>query len=506
MTAEPRGRLRPARRRTLQLRLTAGVVALLTLAAVTIGLATVLGLHRYLVDQLDGQIDAAVDRVLHAYDDSRTDGDDGPGDGLWAPREVAGLTAGTLVVQLADIGSQAYVIAEGATQLDDQDLAALAAVPSERDHRTVSLSSGEYRVSAAPDGADGGSILVGMSLRDLDRTMARVLTMEGVVFAAVISLAGVAAAVLVGRSLEPLRRVAGTATRVADLPLGSGDVTLPERVPTADPASEVGQVSAALNMLLDHVEESFGERAATEQRLRRFVADASHELRTPVSVISGYTQLAQREGTELPSLVVKSLDRIAAETSRMATLVDDLLLLARLDSGRPLACESVDLSRLAIDVVDDARAAGPDHRWRLDLPEEPLIIVGDEHRLHQVLANLAANARTHTPVGTTVSVLVRPADDAGWIQVEVVDDGPGIPDSVQPVLFERFARGEASRSRATGGAGLGLAIVSAVVSAHGGTVSAGRGPEGGARFTIRLPSGGPPERVADGPGQRARSG
>ena len=479
---------RGARRRTLRFRLTAGIVALLTAAAVTIGVLTAVGLHRFLVDQLDLQLDAAHARVVDSLhgsgeDDDQHDGRPAPGqDGLG---EVPGLPAGSLIVRFGEETAEAYVIASGAQPISDADVAALASLPSSGEPVTVELPAGDYRVVVQPSGDDGEALLVGLPLHDLDETMTRLIAIEIAVFAVVISLAGLLAALFVGRSLEPLRRVAGTATRVARLPLGSGAVAMPERAPTSDPESEVGQVAGALNVLLDHVETSLGERQATEERLRRFVADASHELRTPVSVISGYTQLAQRQSADLPPVVATSLDHIGAEADRMTTLVDDLLLLARLDSGRPLAREPVDLSRLAIDVVDGARAAGPDHRWQLDLPEDPVVVVGDEQRLRQVLVNLAANARSHTPAGTTVSVALRQTGP-GEVHIEVVDDGPGIPDALQPELFERFVRGEASRSRAAGSTGLGLAIVAAVAAAHRGSVGVDSVP-GRTRFVVRLP-------------------
>ena len=194
------------------------------------------------------------------------------------------------------------------------------------------------------------------------------------------------------------------------MPLASGEVTLPPRVPDADPRTEVGQLGEAFNRMLGHVEDALGTRQASEARLRQFIADASHELRTPLAGIRGYTELALRGDGELDPDLRRALSRVDAESARMSRLVDDLLLLARLDAGRPLAHEQVDLTRLAIDVTNDARVAGPQHRWVLDLPGEPVTVTGDEHRLHQVLANLLTNARAHTPSGTTVTVRLIPAE------------------------------------------------------------------------------------------------
>jgi two-component system OmpR family sensor kinase len=225
-------------------------------------------------------------------------------------------------------------------------------------------------------------------------------------------------------------------------------------------------------------------REASENKVRQFVADASHELRTPLASIRGYSELTRRGGHELPDDVVRALGRIESESIRMTSLVEDLLLLARLDAGRELVLSEVDLVPVVADAVADAHAAGPDHEWRLDAPPEPVVVLGDGGRLHQVVGNLLANARTHTPEGTHVEVrLAVEGDDA---VVTVADDGPGIPDDLRPVLFERFARGDNSRSRHTGSTGLGLAIVAAVVDAHQGSVEVESRP-GDTRFTVRLP-------------------
>ena len=244
---------------------------------------------------------------------------------------------------------------------------------------------------------------------------------EHVLFAVALGLAVILGAGLVQFSLRPLRRVAATATKVTELPLDSGEVTLPAGVPDTDPRTEVGQVGAAFNRMLFHVERALGRRAASEARLRRFAADASHELRTPLSAIRGYAELALRHRGPVPEDVTHALTRVQSESARMSVLVDDLLLLARLDAGRPLEREPVDLSRLAIDVTSDARVARREHHWRLDLPSDPILVRGDEHRLHQVLANLMSNAGKHTPPGSTVSV-ARYLSISGHVQA-----APSIP-------------------------------------------------------------------------------
>jgi two-component system OmpR family sensor kinase len=327
----------------------------------------------------------------------------------------------------------------------------------------------------------------------MQTTLHSVEIAEIAVFSIALLLTGIIGTGWVRLSLRPLRRVTATAAEVTRLPLGSGEVALPNRVPDADPRTEVGQLGVAFNRMLGHVESALARRHASEARLRTFAADASHELRTPLAAIRGYAELARRHPGTLPDDVAHALSRVESESARMSDLVDDLLLLARLDAGRPLADDPVDLTRLAIDAASDARAAAPDHRWQLDLPGESVIIRGDEHRLRQVLANLMSNAASHTPPGTTVTItLAMPGSEgaaagpAGMVALSVADDGPGIPPELQPELFERFVRGDSSRSRAAGSTGLGLAIVDAVVAAHRGHVQVTSRP-GQTVFVITLP-------------------
>src|SRR6202020_2739058 len=292
--------------------------------------------------------------------------------------------------------------------------------------------------------------------------------------------------------------------------LESGEVSLPAGVPDTDPGTETGQVGLAFNQMLGHVETALRRRAASESRLRRFPAAASHELRTPLSAIRGYAELALRHPGDSPEEVTHALGRVLSESTRMSVLVDELLLLARLDAGRTLACEPVDMTRLGIDVTRDPRVARPGHRWVLELPDDPVLVSGDEHRLHQVLANVLSNAGKHTPDGATVTVRVGDAlpdalPDAGSapdaqtvrrgalpapprLVVVVTHHGPGIPPDLLPDLFERFTRADTARSRTTSASstGLGLAIVDAVVAAHGGAVLVTSRP-GRTSFAIALP-------------------
>ncbi|MEO9220330.1 MAG: HAMP domain-containing sensor histidine kinase [Mycobacteriaceae bacterium] len=270
------------------------------------------------------------------------------------------------------------------------------------------------------------------------------------------------------------------------MPLASGPAALPKHSAAPRPGTEVGQLAGAFNQMLDHAEASLSERHDSEQRLRQFIANASHELRTPLAIIRSHAEHAQHAGGEDPEQITTALGRITVESARMGHLVDDLLLLARLDSGRPLAHDELDLTRLIIDSVSDARIAAPGHRRQLDLPEEPVMLMGDEHRLHQGITNLLANARIHTPPGTTVITQLS-HDHATGIDVRVADDGPGIRSEVLPHVFERFTRADTARSHTTGSTGLGLPITEAISHAHHGTIQLTSQP-GRTEFTIWLPS------------------
>ena len=389
-----------------------------------------------------------------------------------------------------------YLTSSGArAALSPEAQVQLARIAGSRKPVTMDLDGlGRYRVIAAPSRSGGDVIVTGLSMSNVDATMMRMLIILGIVTAIALGAATSAGVVIIRRALAPLRRVAQTASEVVDLPLDRGEVELPVRVAESDanPSTEVGQLGSALNRMLDHIAAALSTRQASETRVRQFVADASHELRTPLAAIRGYTELAQRmtKSDEDPDAVAHALSRVASETVRITGLVEDLLLLARLDSGRPLEREPVDLSSLAVDAVSDAHIAGPDHQWELDLPDEPVVVTGDAARLHQVMTNLLANARVHTGAGTVVTT--RLITEPAHIALQVIDNGPGIPAELQSEVFERFARGDSSRSRKGGSTGLGLAIVSAVVKAHDGKITVDSSP-GHTEFTVRLPlNGGQP--------------
>jgi two-component system OmpR family sensor kinase len=473
---------------SLQARLVAALVALLAVVCVVVGGITQMALRRSLVDQLDAQLMAAAGRSGAFREPPRGGGEDRPPPGprfILAPGQAAG-TLGARVV--GDRVDEAAVLDDSGTPLAVSSAAnpALVGLPSDGRPHTRELGAlGDYRLIATR--APNGDVLVtGLPLAKVQETVVRQAAVIVIVVLFGLLSAGAIGAVIIQRTLRPLHRVAATASRVAQLPLDRGEVALAERVPEADtdPRTEVGRVGAALNTLLGHVGSALAARHASETRVRQFVADASHELRTPLAAIRGYAELTRRTDAQVPAEVARALGRVESEAARMTTLVEDLLLLARLDSGRPLERAPVDLSLLAVNAVSDAHAAGPDHQWKLDLPHEPVTVVGDTARLHQVLANLLANARTHTPPGTTVTA--RLESFGGGAVLTVADDGPGIPSDLQPEVFERFARADSSRSRAEGSTGLGLAIVAAVVAAHHGTVAVTSIP-GRTVFTVRLP-------------------
>ncbi|WP_411081731.1 sensor histidine kinase [Streptomyces sp. cmx-18-6] len=590
----------PRRPWTLRTRLVVAAVSLIAVVAAVIGSVTAIAFHSYMYGKLDDQLhsiavraerppgpdplpEALPDALPQALRDSLRDagplgfvGGGGQPLGTFGALVDGGAVTASKVVEDSGLRSQ-----ESAKPLTREQRRALeeAAPGVGEDARSVDLPGlGGYRVEAATT-AEGRTVLVGIPTAEVSGALNTLILVEVCVTAAGLIAASLAGTVLVGVAMRPLRRIAATATRVAELPLHSGEVALLERVPDAeaDPRTEVGQVGAALNRMLGHVGSALAARQASETRVRQFVADASHELRTPLASIRGYAELTRRATggdptatgptatgptatgptatgptatgptttdptatdptatgptatgpTAADPVTRHALGRIESEADRMTGLVEDLLLLARLDAGRPLSYGSygsTDLLPLVVDAVSDARAAdavggaagaagaaaaevagavtsaagavtGAEalHRWRLELPDEPVTVRADPARLQQVLVNLLANARTHTPPGTTVTVSVRPpARSTAPVVLEVRDDGPGIPAELLPHVFERFARGDASRSRGaatgkpTGSTGLGLAIVQAVVRAHGGRVRVDSAP-GRTVFAVELPA------------------
>ncbi|WP_084355647.1 sensor histidine kinase [Actinomyces radicidentis] len=457
------------------------------------------------------------------------DGDkDDPG--VPAGLDAAGQSTGTLtLIAPGDSSDGTSTVTAG--YIDDSgqyrslstaECEALLSLEPSGEPVTVAIDSlGDYRVLVTKDSTTGDVVVTGLSLADDNALVRKQLIIEAAIAVVGALLAAVAGRLIVRSSLAPLERVAATAERVASQPLARGEVSIEERVEDEDLASsqEVGQVGGALNTLLGHVEEALSARQRSETQVRQFVADASHELRTPLASIRGYTELIQREGADaqLPEEATHALERVHSESLRMTALVEDLLLLARLDAGRELHHEEVDLVGLLLDTVSDARAAGPEQEWDLDLavledgaatddgtadgdedvePEPPLVI-GDEARLRQVVVNLLANARVHTPTGTHVTTTLsrEQGADGDRLVIRIADDGPGIDPAVRDRLFERFARGDSSRERRTGSTGLGMSIALAIVRSHGGTLTVDSVREGdgapgehGTTFTVSLPA------------------
>ncbi|MFJ9807319.1 sensor histidine kinase [Streptomyces sp. NPDC101158] len=495
----PEGR-RGGRPWSLRTRLVVSAVALIAVVCAVIGTVTTIAFRSYLHDQADARLQEVAHRAAGPPHDAvvpapSPGGFDTPLGFVIGPGAPLGTVGARVVdgaVTSADVSvpppEGVYGPKYRTDPLDAAQTAALGGVSRDGEPHTVSLPGGlgDYRVQYAT--GKNGDYFIGIPLSEVQDALSTLVVVELSVTGAGLVAASLAGTVLVGVALRPLRRVAATAAQVARLPLHSGEVALDHRVPEAqaDPRTEVGQVGAAINRMLDHVHSALDARQQSETRVRQFVADASHELRTPLASIRGYAELTRRGREACGPDTRHALGRIESEATRMTGLVEDLLLLARLDTGRPLSYESTDLSLLVVDALSDARAAGPAHRWRLELPDgdAAVKIPADGARLHQVLVNLLANARTHTPPGTTVTARVRTAP--GHALVEVEDDGPGIPGELLPSVFERFARGDASRSRHAGSTGLGLAIVRAVTLAHGGEVTVSSAP-GRTLFAVRLP-------------------
>ena len=454
---------------TLGRRLVVRTTALVAVVSVVLSLFIALASFQILRAQLDGRLQSAAAR--------------GPGGGPTG--EPHGDLEGSGLLRI----SATWPKYQAPAELSEETQAMLLALPADGAPQTIRIPElGFYRV-LAQSGRSGAVTVVGLPFSEVTRPLTQQALMAALLTLGVIVLSALLARRLVAHSLRPLNRLAVTASQVASLPLASGEGNLPVRVPQADldPRSEVGQVGIAFNQMLDHVEGALDARHRSETKVRQFVVDASHELRNQRGDTSGYAELTRRSQAELPNDTAHALARIESESDRMSALVEDLLLLARLDSQPTLDLQPADVTQILLNAVDDARVAGTAHRWELDLPEEAVLAQADPHRLHQVVANLLANARVHTPAGTTVVTSLRAEGDQ--VVIRVTDDGPGVPPEIRDTVFERFTRAEASRVRHAGGSstGLGLAIVAAVIAAHRGTVTLETAP-GATTFALRLPA------------------
>ncbi len=470
---------------TLKRQLVVRITLIVTVVCILLSACSALLVSRILTTKLDQQllyaINATENRPQGPDAQNRFDPTDGGG------LRLGGLPVGSISLAISSSGVvRSSIIWEyGSTIPDAGQLEVLLDLPRDGIVRSVRIEGlGRYQAVAVTSTGSTGTTTMAVAAPTAanDAIVASMLWIElGLIILAAAAAAGIST-VVVKNSLRPLTRLADTATQVAAL-----------RVPRSQAAeqSEVGRVSAAFNSMLDNVETSLQARQASETKVRQFVADASHELRNPLASIRGYAELTRRGREELPADTVFALGRIESESQRMSRLVEQMLLLARLDNDPAAARDQVDLSEVTLNAVSDARAAGPDHHWRVQVPDEPVMISGDAGQVQQVMVNLLGNARKHTPAGTTVTTSVS-ADD-GWARIEVADNGPGIPPALTGQIFERFTKADAARAHdAEGSTGLGLAIVAAVATAHGGRVEVESRPAtetepGYSRFIVRLP-------------------
>lgn len=484
----------PLRTWSLRSRLTLGVVLLTAAGFILSSLVAKHALEDYLIGQVDRQLltlsETTLPRVAQSgiaedqddyfgrHDDRRErDGVPRPGTPLSripttfsvTVLDANGLVTGNLG---GDLNS-----ARIADYLDDFDLSEVAEHQGEA--FTVDGEGERFRAIAVPLPNNAGSIVAAQSLGDLNRTVGQLGFLFLLIGASLLVLVAIASRIVIKIGMKPLEDVEVTAEQIA-----AGDLSA--RMPDANPHTEVGRLVTSLNSMLGRIEQSFDARTESENKLRRFVADASHELRTPLTAIRGFSELYRQGAVTGEEPTRELLGRIEGESKRMGSLVEDLLLLARLDQAREMEAKPVDLTEVVDSAVASARAAGPSHPVSFKKSSEELFALGDEARIHQVVANLLANARAHTPAGTKIDVSI--ARDTDGIRISVADNGPGLSDEDQKKVFERFYRADPSRVRVDGeGSGLGLSIVDAVMKAHGGSVTVTSELGKGSTFTLFFP-------------------
>ncbi len=460
---------------SLRARLLTVVVSLTAIGLIVAGIATYASLRSFLIDRVDRTVTGSAQAIERVLDRGRPGPASFDAIGEANPGIYVGSVDGGGTVRWAAIGTR-----PGETPLPQPGLSArqATAAAAGRSPFTVAAVTGgtRFRVKLEPLGS-GQLLVVAAPLNEVDDTLHQLLLVEIVVALSVLGAVLVLGLWLVRVGLRPLGRIEHTAAAIA-----GGDLS--QRVEDDDPRTEVGRLGGALNTMLGQIEEAFDERTASEQRLRRFVADASHELRTPLAAVRAYAELFDRGARERPDDLERAMAGIQRESRRMGLLVDDLLLLARLDQGRPLERRPVDLREITRDAVESAQTLDPGRELELDAPE-PVEVEGDRERLRQILDNLLANVRAHTPPGSAAAVHVLARD--GEAVVEVADTGPGLTDDQLEHAFERFYRGDTSRSRDAGGAGLGLAIAAAIAESHGGSATVvNAGANGGTGLTVRV--------------------
>ena len=478
----------------LRTRLVAVMMGLLTVICALVGMVSYAAISVSLNNQLDASLQQAAVRTNQFFSNP-------PGGAAGSPRDLLNAKA-TSAGQLSAIqihGGVTYagmLDANGTRQeLTSADAGILAGLPTTGATADKSLSIGDYRLQAVAAGNDA-VLITGLPLAATQETLATLLLTIVLISLTGLAILGLAGTYIIRRSLRPLEKLSAVATRVASLPLDAGEVALSIRVPdtAARPGTEVGNVGQAFNAMLENVSHALQARQRSETKVRRFVADASHELRTPLTAIRGYTELLQMTERLTPDGKT-SLGRVTAQSLRMGRLVEDLLTLARLDEGQPLALRTVDVTPIVMDAVSDVRVAAPRHHWVIDVPDSPVRGKCDDGQLKQVMLNLLSNAAKHTPEGTTVSTRVIREDDGAAV-IQVRDDGPGIAPGFQDIIFDRFSRADTARTGTQGSTGLGLSIVAAIMAAHHGSVDLASSP-GETTFTLRLPA--VPEGAPTGP-------
>lgn len=465
-----------SRQTTLASQLQPRLVITVAVMAVLVVLSTLFAASTILYGQLDAELDKTQVRQQRGPEGGRVPG-----------VTVPGMREGTLIAAQTETGKTGRLIGDGAvSELTTAQTAQLLSLASEYEKRTVTIDKlGTYRVIAKQvEGPGDSTVVVGLPVAEVDHALLMLGAFAGGVGLVAIGATSLVTRAVLGRATKPLVALSATADQVSGLDLTRGTVEVP-RVHVADErrGNEVTRLSHAFNHMLGRVESALGERERSEAKLRQFVADASHELRNPLAAIRGYAELAERAPDA--SGASHALGRISAESKRMTKLVNDLLLLARLDADAKVEVAPVDVVEVALNAVSDAQAASREHRWQLDLPEESIEVMADADQLHQVMVNLLSNARTHTPPGTTVTTSVR--TEAGQAVIRVADNGPGIDPETQERVFERFIRADDSRAHnVTQSTGLGLAIVRAVVQGFHGEATVESRP-GNTVFSVRLP-------------------
>ena len=470
-------------------RLTLGVVLLSTLGVVASDIAAQTLLRTYLTQEVDNELLSVAGGSIPRLESAGIESDDDDfSDNEARTMQVRPLRSIPTATSVTLIGPAGIVLGQIGGDLNATEITSyLTAITPEKIAKygnrpfTIETDEHDFRVLSQTLPSGLGRVVVAHSFEDIDRILSRLQGLFILIGLVMIFFIALASRKVITVGLRPLANVEATAERIAE-----GDLTA--RLPDVKPNTEVGRLVSTLNTMLGRIEESFAARLESESKLRRFVADASHELRTPITAIRGFAELHRQGAVTGEEKTKELIGRIENESKRMGSLVEDLLLLARLDQSREMKSDPVNLTQIVADAVASARAAGQNHTVNFDEQSEEIYTLGDKDRIHQVVANLLANARTHTPAGTVIDVSVK--QDTDGVRIRIADNGPGLSDADQARIFERFYRADASRVRTDGeGTGLGLSIVDAVMRAHAGQVSVESEVGKGAVFTLFFPLG-----------------